>query len=116
MQFHQDNEIERARRLVAGADRAKENVEKVRKIIEQFYGLRAEYGAWYEDLKPPAVEIRLLSPTGEQVAEFQLNWDFDGYVVPNNFVVKKQGVSGAAQVVTAIRKLAPKDHQFCSYG
>jgi hypothetical protein len=71
-----------ARRFVAGADRAKENVEKVRKLIEEFYGLRAEYGQWYEDIKPQAVEIKLLSPTGQQVARFEVYRDEGGYVLP----------------------------------
>jgi hypothetical protein len=109
----EETKIEEARRLVAAHERGKENVEKVRQIIEGVYGLKAEYGTWYDSHNPPGVHLLLLSPTGHTVAEFALNWDQDGYVIPDRMHAGKGTITGLDEVRLAVTKLAPKGHRFC---
>ena len=105
-------DLEKAKRLVAASDRGKENVEKARKIIEEFYGLKTEYGTWYENIAPPAVEIRLLSPTNHILVIFEMYWDEEGYVIPERVGAGKSPATGLDEVRIAIAKLAPRGYTF----
>jgi hypothetical protein len=105
-------ELDKARRVVAAAERAKENLEKARQIIEAIYGLKTEYGRWYEIINPPAVELRLLSPTNQTLVNFEMSWDDEGYVIPDRVRAGKSPVTGLDDVKIAIAKLAPRGHTF----
>jgi hypothetical protein len=97
-----EDELAKARRMVAAAELGKASVEQARKIIEEIYGLKTEIGEWYAENEPPAVLIHVLTPTNIVISQIELYWDEDGYIIP------ERTQRAVEEVRVALRKLRPR--------
>jgi hypothetical protein len=70
-----EGEIEYARRLVAAAERANKNLDKVKAAVEVFYGLSCSVKL-FENIRQ--AQITVMSPKGHHLLTVNLKWTEDG--------------------------------------